>query len=166
MSVDDDRANRLLDTLTLELLDLIEQQVRCQLDIEESVVSGQLFVAKTRYTLGKNAVSSAQLPTEHSNEFDALVTTTRSPADAGTDLLANGVGELALQRSAADKSAGRPDPLQWFGILLPQSMHGAQRMFARAIECSVQCANIQRSLHSVMQSIVNLRLHPAASTST
>lgn len=145
-----DRTNALLDTLTIELLDLVEQQVRCQLDIEDAVVNGQLLVAKTRYTLGKNAVTIAQLPTENSSEFESLVTVTNTTSDDDS-------AALELNRRAVDKEAGRPDPLKWFGILLPQSMHGAQRMFTQAVDRSVECANIRLSLQSVMQSILNVR---------
>lgn len=157
-----ERTNVLLDTLTIELLDLIEQQVRCQLDIEDAVVSGQLLVAKTRFTLGKNAVTNAQLPTEHSPEFEALSSVTRNAADG------DGTADttFALQRQKADREAGRPEPLNWFGILLPQSMHAAQRMFVRAVEGTVQLANVQASLRSVMQSILNVRHHVASTTTT
>lgn len=155
-----DRANVLLDTLTIELLDLVEQQVRCQLDIEDAVVNGQLLVAKTRYTLGKNAVTIAQLPTENSTEFASLVTVTKTPSVDDDERAA-----LELNRHTVDKEAGRPDPLKWFGILLPQSMHGAQRMFTRAVDRSVECANIRLSLQSVMQSILNVRSRVAAPAS-
>lgn len=150
-----DRINILLDTLTIELLDLVEQQVRCQLAIEDAVVNGQLLVAKTRYTLGKNAVTIAQLPTENSTEFESLVTV--QPAAVASSSLSDDSVSLELNRRPADKEAGRPDPLNWFGILLPQSMQGAQRMFTLAVERSVECANIRLGLQTVMQSILNVR---------
>lgn len=162
MSTADDattRAHRILDTLHLELLDLIEQHTRCQLAIEDAVVSGQLLVAKTRYTLGKNAVTTAQLPTEHSAEFEALARVDRRRRfDHITDLVdGTQAPPLELRRSVADKEAGRPDPLKWFGILLPQSMQQAQRRYEQAVERSVECANIALAMQGVMQSILNVR---------
>lgn len=156
------QANTLLDKLTLELLDLVEQQVRCQLDIEDSVINGQLLIAKTRYTLGKNSVTTAQLPTENSVEFEALANVTRASSESCASEIAD--SGLVLQRQTVDKEAARPEPLKWFGILLPQSMHGAQRMFVRAVERSVECANIQLSLQSAMQNILNLRGRVAAAS--
>lgn len=146
--------NTLIDTLYIDMLDLIEQHVKCQVNIENSVVDGQLLVAKTRYTLGTNSVTIAQLPTENTPEFQALATVSRSKATGDADL-----STLELNRHSVAKADGFPDPLKWFGILLPQSMQAAQRVFMKSVEYSVECANVRMNLLSAIANILKLKQH-------
>lgn len=145
--------NALIDSLYLDMLDLVEQQVKCQLNIENSVVGGQLLVAKTRYTLGTNSVTIAHLPTENTPEFNALATVSAS-STAGGD---GGPFALELIRHDVDKAAAYPEPLHWFGILLPQSMLAAQRLFRKSVEYSVECANVRINLLTVIGNILKLK---------
>jgi len=53
------------------------------------------------------------------------------------------------------EDGGRParkvdDPLQWFGILVPNSLRSSQKCFRKAVEHSVECANIQNEINGVM----------------
>lgn len=150
--------NALIDTLYLDMLDLVEQQVRCQLNIENAVVGGQLLVAKTRYTLGTNAVTIAQLPTENTPEFRALATvSTAHGSSSSSGDAASRSTALELTRHAVDKAAGYPEPLHWFGILLPQSMVAAQRLFRKSVEYSVECANVRLDLLKVIGNVLKLK---------
>lgn len=146
--------NALIDHLYLDVLDLVEQQVKCQLNIENAVIGGQLLVAKTRYTLGTNSVTIAQLPTENTPEFNALATVNASIA--GGDVHGS-PSTLELSRHDVNKAAAYPDPLHWFGILLPQSMLAAQRLFRKSVEYSVECANVRINLLNAIGNILKLK---------
>lgn len=140
----------LLDKLTIEVFNLIEQKVIGKLNIENSSVEGQLLMAKSRYIQGTNSVSIAQLPTENTLEFNALAQTVLGK----TDILAD---TLDVTHRKVDKEAGYPDPLQWFGILVPQSLIAAKNKFKSSIEYAVECANIQINLLNTISNIIKLR---------
>lgn len=142
--------NELVDKLTIEMLDLIEQQVKCKINIENLVAHGQLQIAKTRYTQGTRTVSTSQLPTENSNEFKALSTVER---------VQNDIGDLQFQLNVenVNKDEGYIDPIKWFGILVPQSLQLAKESFKKSIVYSCECANIQSSLWRTMSNILMLK---------
>lgn len=142
--------NELVDKLTIEMLDLIEQQVKCKINIENLVAHGHLQIAKTRYTQGTRTVSTSQLPTENSNEFKALNTVERVQNDIG-DLQFN------LNVQNVDKDEGFIDPINWFGILVPQSLQLAKEAFKKSVALSSECANIQSSLWRTMSNILLLK---------
>lgn len=140
----------LLDKLTIEVFSLIEQKVMSKLNIENSSVEGQLLMAKSRYIQGTNSVSIAQLPTENTQEFNALAKTALGKTDILADI-------LDITYHKVDKEAGYPDPLQWFGILVPQSLIAAKNKFKSSIEHAVECANIQINLFNTISNIIKLR---------
>lgn len=140
----------LLDKLTLESLNLIEQQVQTTLNIERITNEGQLLMAKSRYIQGQNSVSTSQLPTENSIEFKAL-----SKVSHKTDDIL--VPEFDFETKSVNKSAGYIDPMNWFGVLLPQSLHAAKDRFRKAIELSVECVNIKTKLAIVNYDIWKLK---------
>lgn len=137
----------LLDKELLMLFDLIEQQVQCKLNIENVTIDGQLMIAKSRYINGTQTVSVAQLPTENSNEFNALATVSCDPENSST------TNRFEINRHPIDKNSGHVEPLKWFGILTPQSLLTAQQRFQNAIEYVCECANIQVN---VMQTLFNI----------
>lgn len=140
----------LIDKLTIEMLDLIEQQVKCKVNLENLVVQGQLQIAKTRYTQGTRSVSTAQLPTENSQQFKALRTIERTQNEIGDVQV-----KLAVQD--VDRDQGYIDPTNWFGILVPQSLQLAKEAFRKSIEYSCECANIQLCLWRTMTNILLLK---------
>lgn len=147
-----DKVNRreLVDKLTIEMLDLIEQQVKCKMNIGNLIAQGQIQIAKTRYTQGTRTVSTSQLPTENSHEFKALRTVERANNDVG-DLQFN------LNVQNVNKDEGFVDPIKWFGILVPQSLQLAKDAFQKSIEYSSECASIQSSLWRTMANILLLK---------
>ena len=44
----------------------------------------------------------------------------------------------------------KKDPLKWFGFLVPNSMRQSQRHFSKAIELSVEAANVQSEIRAVL----------------
>lgn len=140
----------LVDKLTIEMLDLIEQHVKCKMNIGNLIAHGQIQIAKTRYTNGTRTVSTSQLPTENSQEFKALRTVERSNNDVG-DM------QLSLKVENVNKDDGYVDPIRWFGILVPQSLQSAKDAFQKAIDYSCESANIQSSLWRTMSNILLLK---------
>lgn len=138
----------LLDKQTLDLFDLIEQQVQCKVNIEKTTVDGQLMIAKSRYINGTQTVSVAQLPTENSAECNALATVC---VDEQSE-----PNHFAINRHPVDKDSGRVEPLKWFGILTPQSLLTAQQRFQNAIEYVGECATIQVNLLKTMSNLLQL----------
>lgn len=62
---------RELDDLMIHALDLMEEQIKCKLQLQETMKSSCLNLAKARYIMGHNSISSLQLPTEESAEIAA-----------------------------------------------------------------------------------------------
>lgn len=139
----------LQDKLLIEMLDLIEQSVLCKMNIESTTNAGQLLLAKSRYIQGPQTVSVSQLPTENSNDFNALKTVTREEGEIGD--------ELQLSTHKVDKDNGFVDTIRWFGVLVPRSLQLAQQRFNQAIELVVECANIQTKLNNTIRYILLLR---------
>jgi hypothetical protein len=69
---------RELDDLMIQTLDLMEEQIKCKLKLQETMKSSCLNLAKARYIMGHNSVSCLQLPTEESAEIAALRTVASS----------------------------------------------------------------------------------------
>ncbi|XP_055312560.1 coiled-coil domain-containing protein 115-like [Sitodiplosis mosellana] len=139
----------LQDKLLIEMLDLIEQSVLCKMNIESTTNAGQLLLAKSRYIQGPQTVSVSQLPTENSNDFNALKTVTRQEDEIND--------ELQLSTHKVDKENGFIDTIRWFGVLVPRSLQLAQERFNKAIELVVECANIQTKLNNTIRYILLLR---------
>lgn len=140
----------LQDKLILELFDLIEQSVQCKRKIEIMTNMGQLMLAKSRYIQGAQTAAVSKLPTENSNEFNALKRTI-PPTDASDGLT------LALETHKVDKDSGFIDPLRWFGVLVPSSLQKAQELFNKALNHVVDSANINIKLNKTISSILLLR---------
>jgi len=138
----------LQDKLTIELLDLIEQSVKCKLNIEAASNGGQLHLAKARYYQGSQTVAVSKLPTENSAEFNALRTIER---DSDVE------HEFQLKSNPVDKDNGYVDPLKWFGILLPRSLQLAQQSFINSLEYVIEAANVHMKLQATISNILALR---------
>lgn len=140
----------LLDKLTLETLDLIEQDVKCKRNIENITNDGQLNMAKTRYITGQNSVSKSQLPGEDCVDFYALAT------------LGNDKNEITginfeLEQHSVDKEKGLVDPIQWFGILTPRNLQMARNSYKKVLDFIVESANIQTRLFTYYGNIMELK---------
>lgn len=139
----------LQDKLIIDMLDLIEQSVLCKMNIEATTNDGQLLLAKSRYIQGPQTVSKSQLPTENSNDFNALKTVIRTENEIGD--------ELQLNVHKVDKENGFVNTIRWFGVLVPRSLQLAQERFNHAIELVLENANIQTKLNRTIRYILLLR---------
>lgn len=148
---------QLQDKLLIEMLDLVEQSILCKMNIETTANAGQLLLAKSRYIHGPKTVSQSQLPTENSNDFNALKTVSRSADDdITTTTMDSDTFQLNVQQ--IDKEMGFVDTIRWFGVLVPRSLHLAQECFHQAIEHVVESANIQMKLNKTIRYLLLLRI--------
>ncbi|KAL7728853.1 hypothetical protein ACLKA6_004199 [Drosophila palustris] len=152
MSVESERnaARLLLDSLYLDMFHLIEAHTQCRIDIERTNASGAILLARTKFQQGGQSISTAQIPTEHSAEFNALcrvVNTTETDKDA----------DITIERHAVDKENGYVEPLHWFSVLPPMSLRNAVEKFKKSIELVAESTNLQRELSKVLNGIDRLR---------
>lgn len=137
-----DTVNDLLDKITLKQLHLIEEKMCCELNIESSIKNGSIHLAKTRYIMGQNSVSSAKLPTDGSSEFSASTVCETIEED--------GVKQFKVVENNAENTV---NPLHWFGVLVPQNLHRAQNIFQNTINFVAECVNVQLQLHDNMRNM-------------
>ncbi|XP_059612523.1 coiled-coil domain-containing protein 115 [Phlebotomus argentipes] len=143
----------LMDKLTIEILDLMEDEVKEKIDIEKNSSSGQLLMAKARYIQGHRTVSASQLPTENTPEFNALARVSSDASESSPER----VSKVSLEQHSVDKESGFIDPIKWFGILVPQSLQLARNRFKKTIELAVECTNTQLRLHQSLRQLKGLR---------
>lgn len=145
MQASKDEICSLMDKLTLKMLDLMEEEVKHKINIEKAMKNGDILIAKTRYNQGSQSVSVLQLPTEDSKEFNALVTVAKENED------------LTAVVHDIDKNSGYINPLQWFGILTPQSLVYAGMNYKKATIASVDCANTHIELNNTVEALKRLK---------
>lgn len=167
-----------LDLLCIEELEVMEEYIRCKVEMEKLMKVGFLNIAKARYIMGKTSVSSLQLPTEDAPDITALYKVTLvdnlSAEDREFQLLSNlkqgnaqvdSVTHSTRKRKGSDEDKTpdkaleeKPDskfrtpdsdPLRWFGVLVPQNLRQAQTSFQSALPLIVECANLQLKLFNV-----------------
>lgn len=138
-----------LDKLALDSLTLMEQHVQQKLEVEKSMCEGESHLAKSRYIMGRNSVSSLQLPSENGSEFEATAVVRRE-ADDGS------ITDEALDLEFKKKVEEGSDPVRWFGVLVPQNLHYAQAKFKQALLWAVKAANTQTQLRGVCYKIAQL----------
>ncbi|XP_026735576.1 coiled-coil domain-containing protein 115 [Trichoplusia ni] len=139
-------ANELLDKIVLKQLHLMEEKMRCELNIESSIKNGSIHLAKSRYIMGQSAVSTARLPTESSADFSASTVCETVEED--------GIKQIKVIENDAENTV---NPLRWFGVLVPQNMHKAQNIFQNTINFIVECVNVQVQLQTNLKYIGMLR---------
>lgn len=139
----------LIDKLTIDMFELIEEKIQCELKIENGTKEGQMHMAKTRFIKGSNYVSKSQLPTENGNFIEPLVTI----SEHKDELNAN---KLELELHTIDKENNFVDPLRWFGILVPESLQQARTKYQQCLHYVIECANTQLKLHNTLVNIKKL----------
>ena len=130
---------------------------------------------------GSNSVSHLQIPSEDSTDFIARFKTRKEEqkcysGDATFDYFSLQDGKidqlveeldsgLAIhQRKKQDDNEEESkcgntnkeitlvkDPIKWFGVLVPNSLRQTQVAFVKALELSVECANIQSQIQSTIK---------------
>ncbi|KAG8298620.1 hypothetical protein J6590_010618 [Homalodisca vitripennis] len=143
-----------LDDLAVRILELMNDSITCKMNIERAVRSGCLDLAKTRYILGNtNSVSATKIPTE---ELIATTTVVPSQSEDGKS-----VYELKRETPSKDpenkSKSTNQDPIKWFGFLVPTNLRQGQSWFLRAIDYSVQSANISAEMNASLDKYTQLK---------
>lgn len=124
-----------LDELCVRVLELMNENIKCKLDLERALKSGCMDLAKTRYILGNtNSVSATKIPTEDISASSTIVSTNEGE-------------KVSFELK---KEVTKLDPLKWFGILVPSNLRQSQAWFSKTLDLSVQSANIGNDLSAVM----------------
>ncbi|XP_030764599.1 coiled-coil domain-containing protein 115-like [Sitophilus oryzae] len=144
-----DKICNTLDKLTLDSLTLMQEQIELKLNAENAMIGGETHLAKTRYILGQNSVSSLQLPTDSSTEFSALTTVNTSKDE-------HGINQFDLESNKPDNEK-YINPIKWFGYLTPQNLTFAQNLYRQALQWIIQAANVQTRLQEVCTEIHHLK---------
>ncbi|XP_018570891.1 coiled-coil domain-containing protein 115-like [Anoplophora glabripennis] len=146
-----DRICDTLDKLTLDALTLMEEKIKLTLNTENAMCGGEAHLAKARYIMGQNNVSSLQLPTENSPDFMAVA---KVYSNEEEKLFGQTSYELHLTQKSEETVQ---DPIRWFGILVPQNLNYAQNMFRQALQWAVQAVNVQTQLKETIEKIYQLK---------
>ncbi|KAK4874358.1 hypothetical protein RN001_013718 [Aquatica leii] len=136
----------LLDKLYLKALKLMEKHIQAKICLELCMCDGETYLTKSRYIMGQNQVSFLQLPTEDSAEFESI-----ARVHTGDD---NTYGQklFDLEIKKQSNSDNRfQNPLNWFGVLVPQDLHKAQDKYQQALSWCIQSANIQTKAKLVIE---------------
>lgn len=134
-----------LDKLYMELLHLMHQEIEVKLELEKCMQDGELQLAKSRYIMGQRSVSRLQLPSENSSPFTALATVKQGDSAEDNHVL-----------DICQPDIDKPDPLKWFGFLVPQNLHEAKKAYQNALGWSVKSVNVQCQLNNVIREIEKL----------
>ncbi|KAH8359914.1 hypothetical protein KR093_009509 [Drosophila rubida] len=150
MTADDSKseknaAGQLLDSMYLDMFYLIEAHTQCRVDIERTNSSGAILLARTKFQQGGHSLTTAQIPTENSAEFNALCRVVEKAE------------RVSIERHSVDKESGYVEPLHWFSVLPPMSLRTAVERFKKSIELVAESTNLQRELAKILNGIDRLR---------
>jgi hypothetical protein len=91
------------------------------------------------------------LPTEDDREFYALKTVARVQDESSH------ATQFELEKHDVDKESNHIDPTHWFGILIPQSLKTAKNRYEKAIDLSIEAANVRQRIAKNCDLIGKLR---------
>lgn len=139
----------LIDVLHLQMLQLVEEQIRLQLALETRTSRARLVLARTRLQQGTfRTAAITYLP--GFQPYSALCRLVEQAVSWGSS--------LKLLRFGVDPSRGFLEPVTHiFGSLVPYSLRLASRKWERCVDEIVECVNVQRELQSVVRSIERLK---------
>ncbi|XP_063242585.1 coiled-coil domain-containing protein 115-like [Bacillus rossius redtenbacheri] len=139
-----DAVCRQLDVLAVEVLELMQEQLRVKAQLSEAMKDGCLNLAKARYISGNTSISTLQLPC---GEQDVSAQAKVSLQDGQLQLVRTVPADIGQLDGGAEEVERAVDPLQWFGVLVPRNLRQAQSSFRGALEWAVDAANVQLRLH-------------------
>ncbi|XP_078481012.1 vacuolar ATPase assembly protein VMA22 [Ciona intestinalis] len=163
-----------IDTICLTMLELVAEIHQKKLEQEKHMQEGYLCLAKARYSMGVDRVSSLQYPSEieptvtiscrekENNKFPSFTVIqnlqdeeNKPPTSAvrrrkktnkdDHDEAKQAVEEVDL--SSQDKLHEQVNPLLWFGVLVPTPLRQAQNCFRQATEVSCQLCTLKEELN-------------------
>ncbi|RLV62530.1 hypothetical protein DV515_00019219 [Chloebia gouldiae] len=169
-----------LDAAALEVMEALELLQQRREQLEQHLRQGWLSLAQARYSLGCHRVSSLQYGAtmvprvrvchrqdpEGRPHFEEVPGTGGDPEDPDPQ---QGEGDGLRQRRGAPEKGGAPsrpppDPLGWFGVLVPPTLRQAQGSFQRGVTLAVEVAELQATVEAAAaryRQLLRQKRHPA-----
>ncbi|XP_048149134.1 coiled-coil domain-containing protein 115 [Corvus hawaiiensis] len=160
-----------LDAAALEVMEALELLQQRREQLEEHLRQGWLSLAQARYSLGCHRVSSLQ----YGATMVPRVRVCRRQDPEGRPRFEEGCGSAGelrtkgrLQTKGEPRTKGEPppgpppDPLGWFGVLVPPSLRQAQGSFQKGVTLAVEVAELQATVEAAA---TRVPATPAAETS-
>ncbi|XP_004479363.1 coiled-coil domain-containing protein 115 [Dasypus novemcinctus] len=150
-----------LDSVLLQLLQDLEQLEAKRTALNARVEEGWLSLSKARYAMGAKSVG----PLQYASRMEPRVCVRTSDAQDGLPQFRVvkacaqppeevGPCEAALRRRKGlaktpepEPLAAPPDPLNWFGILVPHSLRQAQASFSEGLQLAADIASLQTRIN-------------------
>ncbi|XP_054664550.1 coiled-coil domain-containing protein 115 [Grus americana] len=143
-----------LDAAALELLEALETLHQRRQFLTQLLRQGWLSLSQARYSLGWHRVSALQYgatmaPRVRVLHRQELGGSPRFEEVPGTEPEAQLGGDGLRQRRGPPEKGGAaparapPDPLAWFGVLVPPSLRQAQGCFVQGVTVAVELAGLQ-----------------------
>ena len=111
-----------------------------------------MLLAKTRYNQGSQTISVAQVPTEDSEEFNALC---QVVIGSNNDTVCD--SKKSLVRHNVNKAEGYIEPMHFFTALPSMSLRNAAEQFKKSLDFVIDSSNIQTEMLAIMKSIEHLK---------
>lgn len=129
-----------LDVLLIRHLELIQEYVDLSLKAEVYQREGYLNLAKIRFIEGPHSMSRMRLPTQDSEEYDAVI---KVMQDNSTKITVRSLWQEPNSSENVNKL------LRQFGILSPPSVKTAQANFRENLALSIDRVNVMQELNEV-----------------
>ncbi|XP_074874740.1 vacuolar ATPase assembly protein VMA22 [Buteo buteo] len=174
-----------LDAAVLELLEALETLQQKRQLLTQLLRQGWLSLSEARYSLGCHRVSSLQygatmvprirvLPRQDPGgppHFEEVPGTGGDPEDP--DPQQGGSDGLRQRRGPPEKGGAPPrappDPLAWFGVLVPPSLRQAQGSFIQGVTVAVELAGLQGAVADAIaryRALLHRKRHPDGDAGT
>lgn len=146
--------NTAIDNFTLDYLTLLQKNIEENAVLEKSMQQGNFHLAKARYIMGHCNVSALQLPNQSSNEeapdIEPIVTVTKND-DEQFEL---NIRDVSSVKEATEEKV--VDPINWFGVLVPQDLRYAQTQFQKTCRAVIERANIKEQINDLSEKLLLL----------
>lgn len=142
-----------MDLVLIRQLELIQEYVDLSLKGEVHQKEGYLQLAKARYVEGPNSVSKVYLPTEDSEEYEALVTVGFSE-NKDHDKETNCTRVLLEDKTSSEH---KNKLIRQFGILSPPCVKIAQNNFRQNLALCIDRVNVMEELTKVQKEFQSLQ---------
>lgn len=137
-----------LDDLAIRNLELSDDFIKINLELESRMKEGWFHLAKARYLMGFNTVSSLQIDERNCDSLTRVEVT--SPDSISTE---NAPIKFDI-RSNDDKGKLR-GLTKIFGVLTPSNLKVSQDQFVKCLALSCELASIKEELKSVEKEYEN-----------
>ncbi|XP_076287870.1 vacuolar ATPase assembly protein VMA22 isoform X2 [Lasioglossum baleicum] len=144
-----DEICKAIDENLLRNLELMEEKINVNMQMENTLRNGHIELAKAKYIRGKESISILQIPDDQEKVVTLFELETKL-----TDATGKIIPSFDLSLKKLDEDGDEiPDPIKWFGILVPQSLRIAQKRFQETLFLAVRSANIEAEIGIVLEKL-------------